>query len=54
MQKITNSDDEYINGGKHSDNNISSQEFMIMPTSGKDFAENLQMGVETYHNLKRY
>ena len=28
-----------LNGGKHSDNNISSQEFMIMPTSGKDFAE---------------
>lgn len=26
---------------------------MIMPTSGKDFAENLQMGVETYHNLKK-
>ena len=42
-----------LNGGKHSDNNISSQEFMIMPTSGKDFAENLQMGVETYHNLKK-
>lgn len=42
-----------LNGGKHSDNNISSQEFMIMPTSGKDFAENLQIGVETYHNLKK-
>ena len=42
-----------LNGGKHSDNNISSQEFMIMPTSGKNFAENLQMGVETYHNLKK-
>lgn len=42
-----------LNGGKHSDNNISSQEFMIMPTSGKDYAENLQMGVETYHNLKK-
>lgn len=42
-----------LNGGKHSDNNISSQEFMIMPTSGKDFAKNLQMGVETYHNLKK-
>lgn len=42
-----------LNGGKHSDNNISSQEFMIMPTSGKDFAEKLQMGVETYHNLKK-
>ena len=42
-----------LNGGKHSDNNISSQEFMIMPTSGKDFAENLQMGVEIYHSLKK-
>ena len=42
-----------LNGGKHSDNNISSQEFMIMPISGKDFAECLQMGVETYHNLKK-
>ncbi len=42
-----------LNGGKHSDNNISSQEFMIMPKSGNSFAENLQMGVETYHNLKK-
>ena len=42
-----------LNGGKHSDNNISSQEFMIMPKSGNSFAENLRMGVETYHNLKK-
>ena len=42
-----------LNGGKHSDNNISSQEFMIMPKSGNSFAENLQMGVETYHNLNK-
>ena len=42
-----------LNGGKHSDNNISIQEFMIMPKSGRDFAENLKMGVETYHNLKK-
>ena len=42
-----------LNGGKHADNTVNIQEFMIMPTSGKDFAENLQMGVETYHNLKK-
>ncbi len=42
-----------LNGGKHSDNNISIQEFMIMPKSGRDFSENLKMGVETYHNLKK-
>ena len=42
-----------LNGGKHSDNNISIQEFMIMPKSGRDFAENLKMGVETYHSLKK-
>lgn len=42
-----------LNGGKHSDNNISIQEFMIMPKSGRDFAENLKIGVETYHSLKK-
>lgn len=42
-----------LNGGKHSDNNISIQEFMIMPKSGRDFAENFKMGVETYHSLKK-
>lgn len=41
-----------LNGGKHADNNISSQEFMIMPIGGKDFKTKLQMGVETYHYLK--
>lgn len=42
-----------LNGGKHSDNNISSQEFMIMPISAKNFEECLRMGVEVYHNLKK-
>lgn len=42
-----------LNGGKHSDNNISSQEFMIMPISTKNFEECLRMGVEVYHNLKK-
>lgn len=41
-----------LNGGKHSDNNISSQEFMIMPIGAKSFSECLRMGAEVYHNLK--
>jgi len=42
-----------LNGGKHSDNNISVQEFMIMPVSGKTFKENMEMGVTVYHTLKK-
>jgi len=42
-----------LNGGKHSDNNISIQEFMIMPISGKTFKEKLEMGVTVYHTLKK-
>ncbi len=42
-----------LNGGKHSDNNINIQEFMIIPTSATTFKEGLQMGVEVYHNLKK-
>jgi len=42
-----------LNGGKHSDNNISIQEFMIMPVGGKTFREKLEMGVEVYHTLKK-
>jgi enolase len=42
-----------LNGGKHSDNNISVQEFMIMPVAKVSFAEKLRMGVEIYHNLKK-
>lgn len=41
-----------LNGGKHSDNNLSVQEFMIMPVGGKTFAEKLEMGVKVYQNLK--
>ena len=41
-----------LNGGKHSDNNISFQEFMIMPIGGDTFAKRLQMGSEIYHSLK--
>ena len=41
-----------LNGGKHSDNNISIQEFMIIPLGAKDFKTSLQMGVEVYNALK--
>lgn len=42
-----------LNGGKHSDNNINIQEFMIMPVGAKTFTQCMQMGVEVYHNLKK-
>ena len=41
-----------LNGGKHSDNNISIQEFMIMPIGDITFAERLKRGTEIYHTLK--
>ena len=41
-----------LNGGKHSDNNISIQEFMIMPIGEITFAERLRRGAEIYHTLK--
>ena len=42
-----------LNGGKHSDNNISIQEFMIVPVGDITFAERLKRGVEIYHTLKK-
>ena len=42
-----------LNGGKHSDNNISMQEFMIIPVGTKSFAKRLQIGTEVYYNLKK-
>jgi enolase len=41
-----------LNGGKHADNNVDIQEFMIAPIGAKSFKEALRMGAETYHNLK--
>lgn len=41
-----------INGGKHADNNVDFQEFMIMPVGAPSFAESLRMGAETFHALK--
>ena len=42
-----------LNGGKHSDNNISIQEFMIMRIGKITFEERLKRGVEIYHTLKK-
>ena len=42
-----------LNGGKHSDNNINIQEFMIMPIGSITFSERLKRGAEVYHTLKK-
>lgn len=42
-----------LNGGKHSDNNLSVQEFMIMPIGVENFRERMEMGVNVYHKLKK-
>lgn len=42
-----------LNGGKHADNNLSIQEFMILPSVGKSFKESLRAGVEVFHHLKK-
>jgi enolase len=41
-----------INGGKHADNNLDFQEFMIVPSGAKSFSEALRMGAEIFHTLK--
>ena len=41
-----------INGGKHADNNVDFQEFMIMPVGAPKFSEALRMGAEVFHHLK--
>ncbi len=41
-----------LNGGKHADNNVDLQEFMVMPFGAESFREGLRMGVEVFHNLK--
>jgi enolase len=42
-----------INGGKHADNNLDFQEFMIVPHGAPTFAEAIRWGVEVYHVLKK-
>jgi len=41
-----------LNGGKHADNNVDFQEFLVMPVDAPSFAEALRMGVEVFHSLK--
>ncbi|MEQ2129324.1 phosphopyruvate hydratase [Caldanaerobacter subterraneus KAk] len=41
-----------LNGGKHADNNVDIQEFMIMPVGAPNFKEALRMCSEVYHSLK--
>lgn len=41
-----------VNGGRHADNNLDFQEFMIIPAGAKSFREALRMGTEVFHSLK--
>mgnify|MGYP001548233651 FL=1 len=41
-----------INGGAHAANNLDIQEFMIIPFGAKSIAQAVQMGAETFHQLK--
>ena len=42
-----------INGGRHADNSVDMQEFMVMPVGASTFSQGLQMGVEVFHHLKK-
>lgn len=42
-----------LNGGKHADNNVNIQEFMIMPVGADSWREALRMCAEVFHNLKK-
>jgi enolase len=41
-----------INGGKHADNRVDFQEFMLVPAGAESFSEALRMGAEVFHALK--
>ncbi|MBI5541103.1 MAG: phosphopyruvate hydratase [Bacteroidia bacterium] len=41
-----------INGGRHADNNVDFQEFMIAPHGARTFNESIRMGIEVFHSLK--
>jgi len=41
-----------INGGRHADNNVDFQEFMIAPHGTRTFHESIRMGIEVFHTLK--
>ena len=42
-----------LNGGRHADNTVDLQEFMIMPVGASSFSEGLRMCSEIYHTLKK-
>jgi len=42
-----------LNGGKHADNTVDFQEFMIAPHNATSFAEAIRLGIETFHALKQ-
>lgn len=42
-----------LNGGKHADNTVDIQEFMVMPVGAPSFKEGLRMGTEVFHHLKK-
>lgn len=42
-----------LNGGKHAENSVDFQEFMVMPIGAPTFAEALRYGTETFHALKK-
>ena len=42
-----------LNGGKHADNTVDIQEFMVIPVGAPTFKEALRMGAEVFHNLKK-
>jgi enolase len=41
-----------LNGGRHADNTVDFQEFMIAPHNATSFTESIRMGIETFHALK--
>lgn len=42
-----------LNGGKHADNTVDLQEFMIAPVGADNFSHAMEMACEVYHNLKQ-
>jgi len=42
-----------LNGGKHADNNVDIQEFMIMPVGAASFTDCVRMNAEVFHNLRQ-
>jgi len=42
-----------LNGGKHADNTVDIQEFMVMPVGAESFSQALRMGAEIFHSLKK-